>query len=59
MEEFTLQELFDMYEDAVEAYESAVWSQRYNGEALDIISEIRGEMEGLEEEIARRKGEQG
>lgn len=59
MKEYTLEEIVNMYEDAVEAYESAVENQMLDDEEHDKIVELRGEMEGLEEEIARRKGKQG
>lgn len=55
---YTMQELFEMHEDAVEAYESAVENQMLDDEEHDKIVELRGEMEGIEEEIVQRKGEQ-
>ena len=57
MSEYTMGELLEWYEEAVKDYESAVENQMLDDEEHDKIAELRGEMEALEEEIARRKGE--
>ena len=59
MKELTDQELFDMYEDAVGAYDSAVENQMLDDEEHDKIVDLRGELDAISYEIYRRKGEQG
>jgi len=59
MKEFTIEELEKMRQDAIEEYEHAVYEQILDDEEHDKIEFLRHNVEEIEEEINRRKGEQG
>jgi len=58
MREYTMEELLEWYEEALTDYETAMVDQMFDDEEHDGIEELRHELEDLQEEIKRRKGEQ-
>ena len=59
MREYTMEQLLEWYGEAVKDYEAAVEDQIFDDEEHDKIETLRHEVEELETEIDRRKGEQG
>ena len=59
MREYTMEQLLEWYEEALTDYETAMVDQMFDDEEHDRIENLRHEVEELQEEIKRRKGEQG
>ena len=58
MREYTMEQLLEWYEEALAEYESAIDNYTFDDEEHDKIAVLFNEVEELEEEINRRKGEQ-
>lgn len=58
MRDYTMEQLLEWYEETVKDYEAAVEDQMFDDEEHDKIETLRHEVEELETEIDRRKGEQ-
>ena len=58
MRDYTMEQLLEWHEEAVKDYEAAVEDQMFDDEENDKIETLRHEVEELQEEIKRRKGDQ-